>query len=116
MNKITATLSIVNNKFISKTNYASDDTKKHEITFKIPIYLKDISNFSKNIGIINFGEFNINLSLIDRIISTSIDFRYEIKNAYLIVEEIQLNNEDNIKYLKMLNNEYEKKLILWKIM
>ena len=53
--------------------------KKHEITFKIPIYLKDTSNFFKNIGIINFGEFNINLSLIDRIISTARTYTYEIK-------------------------------------
>ena len=45
--------------------------KKHEITFTIPICLKDISNFFKNIGLINFGEFNINLSLLDEIISSS---------------------------------------------
>ena len=96
MNK--TSLSIVNNQFITNKNYAKDKSRKHELTFKIPIYLKDISNFFKNIGLINFGEFNINLPLIDNIISTSSTYTYEIKNAYLIVEEIQLSNEDNIKY------------------
>ena len=112
LNKATATLSAKNNKFITKTNYASDDSKTHNITFKIPIYLKDINNFFKNIGIINFGEFNINLSLIDNIISIKAgrEFTYKINNAYLIAEEIQLTNEDNINYLKMLNSGYTKKI------
>ena len=98
LNTATSTLSVKDNKFISKTNYASDNTKKHEITFKIPIYLKDISNFFKIIGIINFGEFSINLSLIENIISIEggREFEYKIKSAFLIVEEIQLTNEDNI--------------------
>ena len=110
MNKASGTLSIVNNQFITNKNYAKDKSKKHVLTFKIPIYLKDISNFFKNIGLINFGEFNINLSLIDNIISTARTYTYEIKNAYLIIDEIQLSNEDNIKCLKMLNNGYEKKI------
>ena len=110
LNKASGTLSITNNQFITNKNYSKDESEKHEITFKIPIYLKDISNFFKNIGLIDFGEFNINLSLIDNILSTARTYTYEIKNAYLIVEEIQLSNEDNIKYLKMLNNGYEKKI------
>ena len=110
LNKASGTLSIINNQFITNKNYSKDKAKKHELTFKIPIYLKDISNSFKNIGLINFGEFNINLSLIDNILSTARTYTYEIKNAYLIVEEIQLNNEDNIKYLKMLNNGYERKI------
>ena len=47
-------------------------------------------------GLINFGEFNINLSIINNIISTARTYTYDIKNAYLIVEELQLNNNDNI--------------------
>ena len=112
INKATASLSAKNNKFITKTNYSSDDSKTHDIKFKIPIYLKDISNFFKNIGIINFGEFNINLTLIDNIISVKSgrEFSHKINNAYLIVEEIQLTNEDNINHLKMLNSGYTKKI------
>ena len=109
MVKATGTLSIVNNLFITDKNYSKNESEKHKLKFKIPIYLKDISNF-KNIGLINFGEFNINLSLIDKIISTARTYTYEIKSTYLIVEEIQLSDEDNIKYLKILNNGYEKKL------
>ena len=105
LNKATATLSSKNNEFITKTNYASDDTKTHDITFKIPIYLRDISNFFKNIGIVNFGSFDIKLSLIENIISIKAgrEFTYKINDAYLILKEIQLNNEDNIKCLKINN-------------
>ena len=112
LNKATTTLTAKNNKFISKTNYASDDTKTHDIKFKFPIHLKDISNFFKNVGIINFGAFNINLSLIENIISIKAgrEFTYKINNAHLIVEEIQLTDEDNIKYLKMLNNGYKREI------
>ena len=102
LNKATATFSAKNDEFITKTNYASDDTKTHDITFKIPIYLRDISKFFKNIGIVNFGSFDIKLSLIENIISIKAgrEFTYKINDAYLILEEIQLTNEDNIKYLK----------------
>ena len=94
LNNADDSLSITDNNFVSNTNYASDNTKKHEITSKIPVYLKDISNYFKNIGLINFGEFNNNLSLIDKIISISDDQEnsYEIKNAHLIIEEIQLSD------------------------
>ena len=69
MNKASGTLSIVNNQFITSRNYSKDKSKKHELTFKISIYLKDISNFLKNIGLISLGEFNITLSLIYNIYS-----------------------------------------------
>ena len=35
---------------------------------------------------------------------------YEIKNAYLYVEEVKLTDSDNIKYLKMLDNKLTKKI------
>ena len=116
LNKATSTLTTKNDKFITKTNYASDDSKAHDISFKFPIYLKDISNFFKNIGIINLGAFNVNLSFIENIISikTGREFTYKINNADLIVEEIQLTGEDNIKYLKMLT-DIKGKLIIWRI-
>ena len=112
LNKATATLFAKNNEFITKTNYASDDTKTHDIAFKIPIYLRDISNFFKNLGIVNFAAFDISLSLIENIISIKVGrkFTFKINSVHLILEEIQLTTEDNIKYLKMLNNGYEKKI------
>ena len=69
LNKATDTLSVKNNEFITKSNYASDGTKTHDIKFNIPIYLRDISNFFKNLGIVNFAAFDISLSLIENIIS-----------------------------------------------
>ena len=37
-------LNINNNKFLITPNFATDDIKNHEITFKFPIFLKDINN------------------------------------------------------------------------
>ena len=63
--KVTSTgLNIINNKFITKDTYFtkeedSDEEKNHFVDFEIPIFLKDISSFFKNIDIIHYGEFNI---------------------------------------------------------
>ena len=110
------TLNITNNKFITKETYFTkredeDETKPHYITFKIPIFLKDISDYFRKIDLIQFGEFNINIQLIDNIFVTSREgCTYEIKNAYLYTEEVKLTDSDNIKYLKMLDNKFTKKI------
>ena len=66
------TLNINNNKFITKETYFNkqednDEIKPHYITFKISIFLKDISDYIRKIDLIQFGEFNINIQLIDDI-------------------------------------------------
>ena len=99
-------LNITDNKFISKETYFTkqeDDDKKenHFINFTIPIFLKDISSFFRNVDIIHFGEFNILIELIDEIFTSSRDVEYEIKSAYLYVEEVKLDEEDELRYLKM---------------
>ena len=110
------TLNISSNKFITKETYFTkkedeDETKPHYITFKIPIFLKDISDYFRKIDLIQFGEFNINIQLIDNIFATSRDgCTYEIKNAYLYNEEVKLTDSDNIRYLKMLDNKFTKKI------
>ena len=107
-------LNITDNKFITKDTYFtkqddSDEEKNHFIDFEIPIFLKDISSFFKNIDIIHYGEFNILIDLIDEIFVSSRDgVTYDIKSAYLIVEEIKLSDEDEIRYLKKLDNGYIK--------
>ena len=63
-------LNITDNKFIAKDTYftkeeGSDQEKNHFVDFEIPIFLKDISSFFKNIDIIHYGEFNILIDLID---------------------------------------------------
>ena len=71
--------------------------------------MKDISSFFKNDDIINYGEFNITIDLIDELFVSSRDgVTYDIKSAYLIVEEIKLSEEENIKYLKKLDYGYIK--------
>ena len=110
------TLNITNNKFITKDTYFTkkedeDVIKPHYITFKIPIFLKDISDYFRKIDLIQFGEFNINIQLINDIFATSREgCYYEIKNAYLYTEEVKLTDSDNIKYLKMLDNKFTKKI------
>ena len=110
------TLNKTNKKFITKETYFTkredgDETKPHYITFKIPIFLKDISDYFRKIDLIQFGEFNINIQLIDNIFVISRDGCInKIKNAYLYTEEVKLTDSDNIKYLKMLDNKFTKKI------
>ena len=111
-------LTIKYNPFISKETYirnsdvADDDDisdKFHYVNFKIPIFLKDISEFFKKIDLLKFAEFNISVSFIDKIvISKRADIKTTIKSCYLYVEEIKLSDEDQIKYLRLLNNGYKK--------
>ena len=70
-------LTIKYNPFISKENYVrnsdvgeDDDIsdKFHYVNFKIPIFLKDISDFFKKVDLLKFAEFNIDISFIDKII------------------------------------------------
>ena len=111
-------LTIKYNPFISKETYVrtsdvgeDDDIsdKFHYVNFKIPIFLKDISDFFKKVDLIKFGEFNIDISFIDKIIiSKRENITTSIKSCYLYVEEIKLSDEDHIRYLKLINNGYMK--------
>ena len=66
--------------------------KNHFIDFEIPIFFKDISSFFKNIDIIHYGEFDILLDLIHELfVSRRERVTYDIKLAYLILEEIKLS-------------------------
>ena len=111
-------LNIIDNKFITKDTYftkeeGSDQEKNHFVDFEIPIFLKDISSFFKNIDIIHYGEFSILIDLIDELFVSSRDgITYDIKSAYLIVEEIKLSEEDELRYLKKLKNGYIKTINL----
>ena len=113
-------LTIKYNPFISKENYVrnsdvgeDDDIsdKFHYVNFKIPIFLKDISDFFKKVDLIKFGEFNIDISFIDKIIiSKRENIKTTIKSCFLYVEEVKLSDEDHIRYLKLLNNGYTKSI------
>ena len=105
-------LNIENNKFITKDSYGKKEdnvTTNHFIDFEIPIFLKDISSFFNSIDIMHYAEFDILINLIDELFVTNRDgVTYDIKSAHLIVEEIKLNEEDELQYLKKLDNGYIK--------
>ena len=111
-------MTIKYNPFISKETYirnsdiAEDDdisNKFHYVNFKIPIFLKDISEFFKKVDLLKYAEFNIDVSFIDKIVISKRDnIKTTIKSCFLYVEEIKLSDEDQIKYLRLLNDGYMK--------
>ena len=113
-------LTIKYNPFISKETYVrnsdvgeDDDIsdKFHYVNFKIPIFLKDISEFFKKVDLLKYAEFNIDISFIDKIvISKRDDIKTTIKSCFLYIEEVKLSDEDQIKYLRLLNNGYTKSI------
>ena len=103
-------LNITNNKFLITSNYAADNTTNHELTFKFPIFLKDVNNFFRKIDIVNFGEFDIQLTYKNPFIFKRNASTFNVISAYLYVNEIKLSDSDNIKFLKMLNSGYSKKI------
>ena len=108
-------LNIENNKFITKDTYGKKEnnvTTNHFIDFEIPIFLKDISSFFNNVDMMHYAEFDILINLIDELfVSKREGVTYDIKSAHLIVEEITLNEEDELQYLKKLDNGYIKTII-----
>ena len=104
-----ANLNVTDNQFIIKDTYSDKDNldTPHYIDFEIPIFLKDINNFFKNINLLKFAEFNITVKYIDNmIISQREGTKTTIKSCYLYVEKINLSDKDETKYLRMLNNGY----------
>ena len=94
-----------------KKNLLKDVTTNHFIDFEIPIFLKDISSFFNNIDIMHNAEFDILIGLIDDLfVSKREGATYDIKSAHLIVEEIELSEEDELRYLKKLDNGFIKKV------
>ena len=114
------TINNTNNRFITGphtilTQDNADNTAKHTINFKFLIYLKDINDFFRKIDLLEFAEFDINLKIKNPFIFTRANSSFRINNAFLYVNEIKLNNSDNIKYLKMIDTGYTKKLITLRI-
>ena len=112
---ISTGLNITDNQFITKDTYYSQDddedtsNKFHYINFEIPIFLKDISSFFRKVAVLKFAEFNIGLKFIDNtIISSRENIETTIKFCHLFVKEVELYENDHIRYLKMLNDGYRK--------
>ena len=110
-------LNITDHQFTTKDTYFSpqdneDTTNKfHYINFEIPIFLKDVSEFFKQVTVLKFAEFNIGLKFIDNmIISSREGIETTIKSCHLFVKEVELFENDHIRYLKMLNDGYSKNI------
>ena len=115
---ISTGLNITENQFFTEDAYYNPeedddntDNKFHYINFKVPIFLKDVSGFFRKVNILKSAEFNINLKFIDNmIISSRAGIKTHIKSCFLYAEEVSLYDEDNIRYLKMLNDGYVKNI------
>ena len=113
---ISTKLNITDNQFITRDTYCTpqdddeDTTNKfHYLNFEIPIFVKDISEFFKQVTVLKFAEFNIGLKFIDNmIISSREGIETTIKSCHLFVKEVELYENDHIRYLKMLNEGYSK--------
>ena len=99
ISKATSTgLNIIDHQFITRdTYYTPQDeeeetsNKFHYVNFEIPIFLKDISEFFKNVTVLKFAEFNISLKFIDNmIISSRENIETTIKSYHLFVKEVEL--------------------------
>ena len=84
-------LNITENQFMTKDTYQNpqddddDDTdnKFHYINFEIPVYLRDISEFFRNVDILKVADFNINLRFIDNmVISSRTGIKTNIKSCF----------------------------------
>ena len=112
LNKIddSSDLNITNNKFLITSNFAADNTANHELTFKFPLFLRDVDNFFKKIDIVNFAEFYIQMTYKNPFIFKRNALTYHVVSGYLYVNEVKLSDSDNIKFLKMLNSGYSKEI------
>ena len=86
------------NKNIFITN--ANDT----LTVKIPIYLKNISDYFRQLNFpLEFCEYNISIQVVDEIYYKAANMNIEsqiIKSAYLLADVCYLDEENNVDYLK----------------
>ena len=89
------------NKNIFITN--QDDT----VTVKIPIYLKDISDYFRQLTFpLEFCEYNISIQVVDEIYYKTTAMNIEsqtIKSAYFFTDVCYLDEKNNLDYLKNIN-------------
>ena len=89
------------NKNIFITN--ANDT----VTVKVPIYLKDISDYFRQLNFpLEFCEYNISIQLVDEIYYKLANMNIEsqtIKSAYLFTDTCYLDERNNLDYLKNIS-------------
>ena len=77
------------------------------VTVKVPIYLKDISDYFKQLNFpLEFCEYNISIQVVDKIYYKTAVMDVEsqtIKFAYLFTDVCYLDEKNNLDYLKNIN-------------
>ena len=76
------------------------------VTVKVPIYLKDISDYFRQLTFpLEFCDYNISIQVVDKIYykgGTEIESQ-TIKSAYLYTDICYLDEKNNLDYLKNIN-------------
>ena len=97
--KVTFDTNTNKNIFISNTG----DT----IKVKVPIYLKDISDYFRQLTFpLEFCDYNISIQVVDEIYYKTVAMNIEsqtIKSAYLYTDVCYLDEKTNLDYLKNIN-------------
>ena len=77
------------------------------VTVKVPIYLKDISDYFRQLTFpLEFCEYNISIQVVDEIYYKAANMNIEsqtIKSAYLYTDICYLDEKTNLDYLKNIN-------------
>ena len=77
------------------------------VTVKVPIYLKDISDYFRQLNFpLEFCEYNISIQVVDEIYYKTAAVNIEsqtIKSAYLYTDICYLDERTNLDYLKNIN-------------
>ena len=77
------------------------------VTVKVPIYLKDISDYFRQLNFpLEFCDYNISIQVVDEIYYKAANMNIEsqtIKSAYLFTDDCYLDEKTNLDYLKNIN-------------
>ena len=77
------------------------------VTVKVPIYLKDISDYFRQLTFpLEFCEYNISIQVVDEIYYKAVNMNIESqtsKSAYLFTDVCYLDEKNNLDYLKNIN-------------
>ena len=77
------------------------------MTVKVPIYLKDISDYFRQLTfLLEFCEYNISIQVVNEIYYKTAAMNIEsqtIKSAYLFTDVCYLDEKNNLDYLKNIN-------------
>ena len=89
------------------------------VTVKVPIYLKDISDYFRQLTFpLEFCEYNISIQVVDEIYYKTTAMNTEsqtIKSAYLFTDICYLDEKNYLDYLKNIN-KFNKTIQIYKIL